>query len=51
MMGGGLIASFSIAVMVAFLFDNVDSTFRTAMQVEKATGVPVLSLVPNMTLE
>jgi capsular exopolysaccharide synthesis family protein len=48
MIGGGLIASFSMAVLAAFLIDNVDSTFRSATQVEEATGVPVLSLVPNI---
>lgn len=42
-LGGGL-----IGVVLALLRDSVDQTFHRSDQVESATGLPVLSLVPTL---
>ena len=46
MLGGGLIVSLIAASLLAFLIDHINSTFRSAPQVEDVTGLPVLSLIP-----
>jgi succinoglycan biosynthesis transport protein ExoP len=49
MLGGGLIVSLIAASLLAFLIDHIDSTFRSAPQVEDVTGLPVLSLIPEVS--
>lgn len=42
------LAGAGCAVLVAFLVENLDRTFRTADEVEEYTGLPSLALVPTI---
>ena len=41
---GGLL----LGVVIALMRENLDHTFRRSDQIEKATGLPVLSMVPSL---
>lgn len=43
-----LFGGFLIGVMAALMREGVDRTFRLTEQVESATGVPVISMVPTL---
>lgn len=44
----GVLGGALIAIVIALLRDSADQTFRRGDQVEAATGLPVLALVPAM---
>jgi succinoglycan biosynthesis transport protein ExoP len=44
----GTLGGLLIGLLVAVLRESMDRTYRLAEQVEMATGLPVLSLVPNL---
>jgi polysaccharide biosynthesis transport protein len=44
----GALAGLMIGLLVALLRESMDRTYRLAEQVETATGLPVLSLVPQL---
>ncbi len=41
-----LIASFGVGLAIAFVLEALDNAFRTPRDLEKASGLPVLSVVP-----
>ncbi|TVQ96277.1 MAG: polysaccharide biosynthesis tyrosine autokinase [Desulfovibrionales bacterium] len=45
-MGMGMAAGLMFGVMGAFLLEALDRGFRTAEQLERATGLPVLGMIP-----
>ncbi len=47
-LGLGAVAGMMLATMTAFLLEALDRGFRTADQMEKATGLPVLGMVPSV---
>lgn len=44
----GSVGGLLIGGLVALLRDSIDRTWRRAEEVEQATGIPVLSMVPNL---